>query len=90
MKIFSTAEIVVSAHGSALANLIFAPPGCKVVDIVYDSWASTGGYFTTNLTNLFEQGYVYLVAESSKIEGGIRLSLDPTIVYERVKRFLKE
>lgn len=90
VRIFSTAEIVVGTHGSALANLIFAPRGCKVVDILHDSWATAGGYFTTNLTNLFEQEYVYLIAESSNIEGGLSISLDPKIVYERVKRFLKE
>lgn len=90
VRIFSTADIVVSAHGSALANLIFAPRGCKVVDILHDSWANAGGYFTTNLTNLFEQEYVYLIAESLNVEGGLSISLDPKLVYERVKRFLKE
>lgn len=90
VRLFSMAEIVVGAHGSAFANLIFAPEGCKVVDILHSDWAQTGGCFTVNLTNLLRQEYVYLIADSAPIEGGLSLSLDPKIVCERVKRFLRE
>jgi capsular polysaccharide biosynthesis protein len=90
VKIFSEAEIVVGAHGSAFANLIFATKGCKVVDIIHSRWAvSGGGTFTANLTNLFEQEYVYLIADSSTTDNVETLRLDPKLVYDRVKRFLE-
>jgi hypothetical protein len=34
MKLFSGAECVVSIHGAGLANLLFAPPGVKVVEFM--------------------------------------------------------
>lgn len=90
VRLFSTAEMVVGVHGSAFANLMFAPPGCKVIDIIHDSWAELGGgQFTANLTNLFEQEYAYVIASSSSLGEGVNLSLDPTIVRERVKIFLE-
>jgi len=34
MKLFSGAECVVSIHGAGLANLLFAPPGAKVIEFM--------------------------------------------------------
>jgi hypothetical protein len=34
MKLFSGAECVVSIHGAGLANLLFAPPGARVVEFM--------------------------------------------------------
>jgi capsular polysaccharide biosynthesis protein len=34
MKLFSRAECVVSIHGAGLANLLFAPPGVKVIEFM--------------------------------------------------------
>lgn len=90
VRIFSSAEIVVGIHGSAFANLMFAPKGCKVVDILHGSWAQAGGGdWTTNVTNLFEQEYVYLIADSTTTDKQVTLSINPRVVYDQVKEFLK-
>jgi capsular polysaccharide biosynthesis protein len=36
MQLFSEAELVVAPHGPALANLLFSPPGTKVLEIAPD------------------------------------------------------
>jgi capsular polysaccharide biosynthesis protein len=34
LKLFSSAECVVSIHGAGLANMLFAPPGAKVIEFM--------------------------------------------------------
>jgi len=36
--LFRQAELVVAPHGAGLANLVFAPPGCAVVELVMDAY----------------------------------------------------
>ncbi len=85
---FSRAEAVVGPHGSAFANLIFAPSDCIVVDILPSHWALVGGGFTANLTNLFGHRYGYMLAESSPVKGGHKISLDPEVVVNRLRSFM--
>lgn len=88
IDIFSRAEIVIGAHSSAFANLIFSPPGCLVIDILPSHWANIGGMFTKNITNLFDQKYVYMIAESFESDGGHQCTLDPVHVYNAVREIL--
>ena len=36
--LFRQAELVVAPHGAGLTNLVFAPPGCRVVELVMDAY----------------------------------------------------
>jgi hypothetical protein len=34
VELFAQAQVIVSIHGAGLTNIVFAPPGCKVMEIV--------------------------------------------------------
>lgn len=34
IRLFATAEVVVAPHGAGLANLVFSPPGCQVIELI--------------------------------------------------------
>lgn len=89
IRIFSEAEIVVGLHGSAFANIIFSRPGCIVVDILPEHWADIGGGWVQNVTNLFEQQYVYIVSKSIAIGHGHAVVADVDLVVDRVRRALR-
>jgi hypothetical protein len=36
IRLFAGASMVVSPHGAGLSNLVFAPPGCKVIELMPD------------------------------------------------------
>ena len=40
IRLFAQAELIVAPHGAGLTNLIFAPMGCKVVELVAESHIS--------------------------------------------------
>ena len=40
VALFRSAELIVAPHGAGLANLVFAPPGCRVVEVLMDSYAT--------------------------------------------------
>ncbi len=41
VRLFARAEVVVAPHGAAMANLAFAPAGCRVVEIASEAWPRT-------------------------------------------------
>lgn len=44
VALFASAETVVAAHGAALANVVFSPPGCRIVEI--DARGSRRSFFS--------------------------------------------
>jgi capsular polysaccharide biosynthesis protein len=38
VRTFSHAEVIVGAHGAGLANMMFSPPGAKVLEIAHPQW----------------------------------------------------
>ena len=62
MELFSQAEAVVGPHGSALTNIVFAPPGCVVVDMI--PRAVKKKYVLWTLAEASGHRYWYFVADS--------------------------
>jgi hypothetical protein len=52
IKAFSEAEAVVAPHGAALTNLLFAPAGCKVLELFPPFGGSTSFYWLSNSLDL--------------------------------------
>jgi capsular polysaccharide biosynthesis protein len=66
ITLFAQADSIVSPHGSALANIIFAPKGCGIVDLMPDVWTnvpSVGWIYDT--TNIMDQQYACLLGETT-------------------------
>jgi len=38
--LFAGAEVIVAPHGAGLANLVFAPPGCRVIELLPDAYVN--------------------------------------------------
>ena len=87
IRLFSRAQIIVGIHSSAFANLMFSPSSTLVIDILPSHWVNAGGMFTKNITNLYGQKYIYLVAESFKEGDGYSCTLAPELVYNTVRQF---
>lgn len=60
VELFGQAEAVVTLHGSALANILFAPPGCKVMELRDPVHLDTCFYA---VADVMQQEYWYLIAE---------------------------
>jgi len=66
IRLFAQAGSIVAPHGSGLANIIFAPPECGIVDLMPDVWtdvASVGWIYDT--TNIMGQKYACLLGETT-------------------------
>lgn len=86
VQLFANAEVVIGVHGSAFANVIFAPNGCVVGEILPDQWASKGGAWIGNLTNICNLQYFYLIAKSEKVPGGYEVEIDVDVVVDRIRQ----
>lgn len=60
--LFSQAEAVVALHGAGLTNLLFAPPGCKVLEI-FDPNHMKVMYYA--LADVLDQRYWYIVGQAA-------------------------
>ena len=62
VRLFSSAELIVSQGGAALGNIIFAPAGCHV--IVLTTWSPyTIHYYFSNLAALLRQRCTLIMCE---------------------------
>ncbi|WHX98459.1 glycosyltransferase family 61 protein [Neobacillus sp. DY30] len=52
IEIFQSAKIIVSAHGAALANLVFCEPGTRVVELFASSYIEMHYWLISRLMNL--------------------------------------
>jgi capsular polysaccharide biosynthesis protein len=43
VELFRNAELIVGAHGSAFANLVWCGPGTKIIDLMPDDWVDFWG-----------------------------------------------
>lgn len=74
MELFRNAKVIVGAHGSAFANIIWCQPGTKLVDLTPDDWV---GYWNdlgitemwlSRTSALFSLDYEVVVCRSQMVE----------------------
>ena len=82
VRVFEEAEAVVAVHGAALTNILFAPPGCRVVDI-----RPTGEWVTSVFAILARNtGHEYCeVLGSGFTSGEFRVEIDSVKPYLRAR-----
>lgn len=62
VKTFSEAEMIVAIHGAGLTNMVWAPPGCKVLELMHPSHVKLMYYV---LSELLGQPYWYCGGQAS-------------------------
>jgi capsular polysaccharide biosynthesis protein/tetratricopeptide (TPR) repeat protein len=58
--LMSTAQVVIAPHGGGLTNLVFCPPGTKVIELFSPNYVYPCYWFVSNLADL---KYYYLLGE---------------------------
>ena len=88
IKMFSEAEMIVGAHGAGLTNLLFAPEGCRVLEL-FPGMGGTPAYFC--LANALNHDYDLIMAEGPSPPPGEREANDLsfTVPLEQVGQWLQ-
>ena len=91
VQLFAQAEVIVSIHGAGLANVVFAPPGCKMMEIVDPNHVGVMYYM---LAETLQHRYWYCVGQSvaddSLRHGGAHGHDDVTVSFDLFSRTLSE
>ncbi|NNC88185.1 MAG: glycosyltransferase family 61 protein [Akkermansiaceae bacterium] len=82
--LFSSAQAVIAPHGAALANLVFAPPACRVLELFPDNLHSP--HFE-NLAAICGIRHIAHPSPAANIDGDFHLQLD--LVPAVLERFLR-
>ena len=77
IDVFSQAEIVVGAHGSGFANMVFAPPQAKLVEIHSPHWVASS---FDRLTWIMGQQYAEIIGFT---QGGLEEPMQDYVVVPR-------
>lgn len=74
IDLFSQAKVIAGNHGSAFANMVFAPPGAQIIDLMPEHWVGYWGdtgyaeRWLLNLTAACDHSYS-VVLSPSKMSG---------------------
>jgi predicted O-methyltransferase YrrM len=63
IRIFSKAKLIVAQHGAGLINMAFAPPGCKIIEIMCENYINISLW---RLSQLLGFKYAYIVAKEQE------------------------
>ena len=91
VALFSQAECIISAHGAALANLVFCNPGAKVIELFSEAYVYPLYYHLADRSELI---YDYLIfpsnttAEHPKLGEKIHINADIIRIEGKVKEIL--
>jgi len=62
VRLFAGAEVIVGLHGAGFTNMVFAPPGCRVLEIVHPGYVNVMFYM---LAEVLHQRYWFCTAEAA-------------------------
>ncbi len=65
--LFSQAEVVAGPHGAGLTNILFAPEGCKVLELFQPSYILASTY---KIATCLDQEYWFLVGSAAEAKTG--------------------
>jgi hypothetical protein len=85
IDLFNGAEVVIGGHGAGLSNIIFCPPGCKVVELTH--------YFTLDRLRIFWDLASYFNLEYSVICSDVLIrdhSAGFEVPIEQLQQFLNQ
>lgn len=76
VELFASAAVIAGNHGSAFANMVFAPPGAQIIDLMAEHWiaywtAGSAERWLLDLTAACDHDYTLLVSPSELI-GSVR------------------
>ncbi|KGP91095.1 capsular biosynthesis protein [Pontibacillus chungwhensis BH030062] len=91
VEIFSSAEIVIAAHGAGLTNLTFCQPGTKVLEIFAPTYIIPHYWAISALGNL---RYHYLIGEPKDSSSGVKNEWaggdNITVDIDKLKTYIEE
>jgi capsular polysaccharide biosynthesis protein len=73
MRLFRSASLIVSSHGSALANLVWCEPGTRVLELFSSGYVYNYYYYLSQLLGL---SYACVVTQSSRSNHWTNLASD--------------
>jgi hypothetical protein len=92
-KLFSEAEVIVGPNGSALANLVFAHPSCRVLEFFAPGWIVEYNWMIAELLKL---EYMALVGRGPRLPDGMLphdvkqdIELDPALFAEALAKITR-
>ncbi|MFA5930741.1 MAG: glycosyltransferase family 61 protein [archaeon] len=74
-KIFSSAEIIVAAHGAALSNLVFCKKNTKVIEVFHPSYVNPCFWSLSNCVGL--DYYYFLASQAKFIDTNLDINISP-------------
>ncbi len=78
VALFARAESIVSSHGAGLGNLLFAPRGCKVLEILDRDYVNDHYY---SLSGIMDLDYYYQLTSSVNADKGKSLTKGHDHIY---------
>lgn len=87
IKVFHSAEIVVSSHGAGLTNIIFCEPGTKVIELFTPTYKIPCFHTISSYMNL---DYYYIIGEKVEEKKNRSTHSDPILInVEKLKKTLE-
>jgi len=83
VRLFMSAETVVSAHGSGLTNLVFCHPRTKVLELFSPHYVNVLYWVLSNHVDL---DYYYLIGQGERPPAGV----DPHLVWDDINVNLEQ
>ena len=68
VRLFSKASVIVAPHGAGLSNIVFAPIGCAIVEIMMDRYCN---WCYRRIANILEKDYNCVVGRAQTLDGSI-------------------
>lgn len=87
MRLFREASLIVSPHGSALANLVWCAPGTRVIELFSRSYTVKHFAYISHLLHL---NYTYLVDDSPKPKHWSNVGEDMSVDVRALEKALED